>query len=126
MLRWPKSLRQLRETRRRNRNENASCGCLSLLLLGMMLLLAMSCQTAFADNLDNLYLTGIIKNVNPVTGVAYVEVLSSSCRGMRTFRADDPEGLQYQVRRKVSFFIDSDTCKDTAVHTILVSRGLNR
>ncbi len=81
-------------------------------------------RPAYAE--DELYLTGIIKTVNQVTGVAYVEVVSSSCHGMRTFRADEPEKLGNLTGRKISFFIDSNRCRDDSVHTMLVSRGIRK
>ncbi len=81
-------------------------------------------RPAYAE--DELYLTGIIKTVNQVTGVVYVEVVSLSCHGIRTFRADQPEKLANLIGTKVSFFIDSNRCRDDAVHTMLVSRGIRK
>ena len=75
---------------------------------------------------DELYLTGVIKSVNPVTGLVYAEVLSSSCQGMRIFRADQPEKMADYENQKISFFIDSNRCNDNAVHTISVSRGIRK
>ena len=100
----------------------------SLALFGAVaVLLAIACSgPANADDLDRLYLTGVIKNVNPVTGLVYVDVRSESCHGMRIFKADDLEGLIGYIGMTVSFFIDSNTCDDTSIHTIRVSRGFRQ
>ncbi len=75
---------------------------------------------------DELYLTGVVKNINPITGIVYVDVTSDSCRGMRIFRADDLGKLGNYVNQAISFYIDSSTCGDNNVHMILVSRGISK
>jgi hypothetical protein len=101
------------------------------LLLGALVVLALAVcgdPACAADDLhrDNLHLTGIVKNINSATGMVYVEVVSSSCVGMRIFRADDIGKLESFLNQEISFFIDSATCKDNNVHTILVSWGIKK
>jgi hypothetical protein len=97
-------------------------GMLILLIAGTMALSVP--QQAFAE--DELYLTGIVKSVNPGTGIVYVEVVSASCNGMRMFRADKLDELQKYIEQKISFFIDSDHCSADSVPVILVSRGISK
>jgi hypothetical protein len=71
-------------------------------------------------------LTGIIKSVNAVTGLVTVEVVSSSCRGMRIFKADDLEKLEDYIEQNISFFIDSNKCEVKETYTIITARGLRK
>ena len=81
----------------------------------------------YAEGLDQLNLTGTIKSINMVTGIVYVEVVSSSCLGMRMFKADDPERIVNFVDQKVSFFIDDNACRNNNdIQTMIVSRGLRQ
>jgi hypothetical protein len=95
-------------------------------LFGAFIILsAVVTRPVHADDLDQLYLTGIIKSVNTATGLVYVEVRSLSCPGMKSFKVDAPEVLLRYIDQRVSFFIESNTCKDDSVHTMLLSRGLH-
>jgi len=103
-------------------------GLFAVMLMGILLFaLTMSGQPAFAAD-EVTYLTGIIKSVNPGTGIVYVDVLSSSSsyKGMRPFCADDLKKLEQYLDEKISFFIDNSRCRDRNMYTILVSRGVRR
>lgn len=93
----------------------------------VLLALTVTGQPALAaGDLDQLQLTGVIKSVNAVTGLVTVEVASSSCRGMRIFKADKLDKLEEYVEQKVSFFIDSNRCNVKEIYTILTARGLRK
>ena len=113
---------------RLNSSHPHGSGLLAVLWMGIFLLvLTVSGQPAFAAlDLDQLNLTGVIKSVNAVTGLVTVDVASSSCHGMRIFKADKVEKLEEYVDQRVSFFIDSDTCEVKEIYTILTARGLRK
>ena len=113
---------------RLNYSRSSSFGLFAVLFMGIALLaLAMIGQPALAaDDHDQLQLTGTIKSVNAVTGLVTVDVVSSSCRGMRIFKADKLEKLEAYVDQKVSFFIDSNKCEVKETYTIITARGLRK
>jgi len=96
-------------------------------LFTCLLLLALTIQPGLAaDYLDQLRLTGTIKGVNAVTGFVTVDVVSSSCSGMRIFKADKLDKLEAFVDQKVAFFIDSNKCDVKETYTIITERGLRK
>jgi hypothetical protein len=97
------------------------------IIAAVLCAVAVSGQPAVAaDDLDQLRVTGVIKGVNTGTGLVSVDVTSSSCNGMRVFKADKIEKLGAYVGQRVSFFINGDRCNATEVYTILVDRGLRK
>ena len=72
---------------------------------------------------ENLYLTGLIKSVDPLTGIAVVDVKNIGCAGTRSFRVDDVALLNDLQGEQISFFIDRSKCIDKDVHKIVLSRG---
>jgi hypothetical protein len=94
------------------------------LAFAVLLAFAMVEQSAFAK--DELLLSGIVKTIDPKTSLVFVDVGSESCPGIRRFHADDLGALGRYVNQTVTFYIDSPTCSDSAIHTILVSRGINK
>ena len=75
---------------------------------------------------DQLYVTGVIKSINASTGLVTVDVKSSSCHGMRIFKADNLDKLKTYVEQRVSFFIDSSICNVKETYTIITARGLRK
>jgi hypothetical protein len=99
----------------------------ALLAIVILIACAVGGQPAFgADDHDQLYVTGVIKSVNAVTGIILVDVTSSSCEGMRTFKAGKPEILEDYIDQRISFFINSNRCEVREVYTILVERGIRK
>jgi hypothetical protein len=97
----------------------------ALLVAVIMVALTMGGQPALATtDPEYLYITGIVKSVNAATGLVTVDVMSSSCKGMRIFKANKLDKLESYMEQKVSFFIDSERCQIKEVHAILVERGL--
>jgi hypothetical protein len=93
----------------------------------LLIAFAVGGQTAFgADVHDQLRLTGVIKSIDGVTGMVLVDVTSSSCRGMRTFRASKPDILDDYIGKRIAFFIDSNRCDIKEVYTILLERGIRK
>jgi hypothetical protein len=95
-------------------------------LLMAITLLALTVSSQPANAVDELYLTGTIKSINASTGIVTVNVTSSSCRGMRIFKADKLEKLEEYVEQNISFFIDSDKCAVKDIYTIITARGLRK
>jgi hypothetical protein len=96
-----------------------------LLAAAIIVAFALGGQPAFASS-DDLHLIGIVKTIDPRTGIIFVDVQSESCPGMRRFYADDLGAMGKYVNQTITFFIDSATCRDTAIHTIKVSRGIKK
>jgi hypothetical protein len=95
-------------------------------LLAAAVLIAVSTGAKPALAHDELRLIGIIKTIDLKTGIVLVDVQTESCPGLRRFRADNIDALGKYVNQDISFYIDSSTCRDTAIHTILVSWGINK
>jgi len=116
-----------RQSRSNSSRPNGS-GFFTVICMGIvLLLLTVSGRPALAAlDYDQLQVTGVITSVNAVTGLVTVDVTSSSCQGIRTFKADKIEKLQEYVDQRVSFFIESDKCEVKEVYTILTARGLRK
>lgn len=95
-----------------------------LFMVIALIALTVISQPAYAA--DELYLTGTIKSINAGTGLVTVDVTSSSCHGMRTFKADNLDKLQAYIEQRISFFIDSNRCNVKEIHTIITERGLRK
>jgi hypothetical protein len=66
--------------------------------------------SVFAE--DELYLCGIVKEVNTKNAVVIVDVKSKSCRGLHTFNLSDAKLMEYFiVEENRCFFIDSNQCQ---------------
>lgn len=75
------------------------------------------CTQAFAA--DELYLCGVVQEVNLQTAQVTVDVASSSCRGIRTFKLPaTKDRLSFNVNARKCFFIDSNRCKTGYTYTI--------
>jgi len=108
-----------------NNSRSHASGLLAVHFMAVILLaLIMSSQPAYA--VDDLYLTGTIKSVNAATGIVTVDVTSSSCFGMRVFKADRLDKLEEYIDKRASFFIDSSRCNVKETYTILTARGLRK
>ena len=68
---------------------------------------------------DDLYLTGIVKNVDSSRKTIFIDVASSSCQGMKKFIVDDVNAFEELVNVRISFFIDSSVCKGDEVYKVL-------
>jgi len=95
-----------------------------LLVFTVMVTSIVGERSAYAAK-DELRLTGIVKEIDPKTGIVFVDVQSESCPGMRRFYAEKTGAMDRYVDLTITFFIDSSTCRDASVHTILVSWGIN-
>lgn len=98
----------------------------AMVIASVLFALAVSLPANASDTVDQLRLTGTIKSVNAITGLVTVDVVSSGCLGMRTFKADDFEKLEDYLEQIISFFIDSNTCEMKETYTIITSRGLRK
>ena len=79
-----------------------------------------------AHGADELYITGTVKYIDHRSGLVTVDVKSENCPGIRQFRVDDVSELEGLTGKKISFFINSSTCKGDAVYKmydITLSKG---
>ncbi|NWF76933.1 MAG: hypothetical protein HXY53_10295 [Nitrospirae bacterium] len=76
------------------------------------------CSTSPVYSEDELYLTGIVKEVDFKKGVVTVEVLSKTCSGIKTFQTEDIEKLLDSEGKKISFFINTSTCIPNEIYTM--------
>jgi hypothetical protein len=109
-----------------NYSRSRSSGLFAVLFTSLLLLALTGQPGLAADNHDQLQLTGTIKSVNAITGLVTVDVVSSSCSGMRIFKADKLEKLEAYVDQNISFFIDSNKCEVKETYTIITARGLRK
>jgi hypothetical protein len=68
---------------------------------------------------DDLYLTGIVKDVDHLRKTVSIDVASSSCQGMKKFVVDDVDVFEGLVNARINFFIDSSVCKGDEVYKVL-------
>lgn len=83
----------------------------------MVGLIILSIQPVYAE--DELYLSGIVKDVDRNTKTVFVDVKSSSCHGMRKFVVDEPAAYEDLVNERISFVIDSSVCRGDEVYKVL-------
>lgn len=73
--------------------------------------------SAFA--VDNLYLCGIVKEVDTKKAVTSVDVQSKSCPGLHRFSLSEAGMMSsLSVDQRICFYIDSNQCKDDALYNI--------
>ena len=64
---------------------------------------------------DSLYLRGVVKGINPASRTVTIDVRSSSCRGERTFKADNPGDFLAYTGKAIMFSVDGAACtRDSA------------
>jgi len=70
---------------------------------------------------DELFLCGIVKEVDGQNLLVEVNVLSESCPGIRQFQLAAPQAAShFIVGEKKCFPIDSSHCNDNNIHKILI------
>ena len=94
---------------------------LSILLLfafyNLFTILAVS-ETVFAD--DELYLCGIVKEVNSGERKVSIQVISEGCAGKKIFKVSRSQPLdKFVVGDNTCFMIDMNTCPQHQVATII-------
>lgn len=97
---------------------------LSLFFPVVFLLFVLNVDTVSAA--DELFLTGIVKRIDPERHLVTVEVKSESCTGTMTFRIEDVSQLVASEGKKISFSTDTSICNPNEVHSmhgIIFHRG---
>lgn len=75
-------------------------------------------ETAFAD--DELYLCGVVKEVNTKEGMVRIEVTSEGCAGEKIFKVPQVQELnRFLVGEARCFMINTNTCPQQQIATIL-------
>ena len=84
-----------------------------IMLVGFVIL---SAGTLHAE--DELSLTGVVKSLNIKTKTVIINVKSTSCIGLKTFAVDNADDFQDLVDQKITFSINSSTCKRNETYRI--------
>jgi len=72
-----------------------------------------------AAGVDELFLSGVVKDIDYKSGLITVDVKSEGCRGLMKFRVDDISKFRSDlVGKDISFSIDSSTCKGDRIFKI--------
>lgn len=74
---------------------------------------------AFAE--DELYLCGIVKDVDVGKGIITVDIKSESCRGERQFKVPQSLLMGFIPKKEKCFSIDSNTCAKVKTYNIISS-----
>lgn len=67
---------------------------------------------------DELFLTGKVIQYEPDSGKIKIEVLSSSCKGLREFLTEKGLPNDLLIHRVIDFGIDSDHCEKHKIYRI--------
>lgn len=77
-----------------------------------------SANTVMAE--DELYLCGIVKDVDSKSGIVTIDVKSNGCYGIRKFRISYPINIaSFSVDEEKCFFIDSNICEAKKTYSII-------
>lgn len=75
------------------------------------------CASALAE--DELYLCGVVKEVNTRESTVRIQVVSEGCRGEKIFKVMKVQQLtHFLVGENKCFSIDTDTCPKQQIATI--------
>ena len=89
----------------------------------VVFLLSLALMSSPANAGDELYLTGILQSVHvkagTTAGTITVDVISQSCPGWRIFSVDDATVLEGLQGVKVSFSINSSSCRSGETYKII-------
>lgn len=77
-----------------------------------------------AHAVDELFLTGVVKSIDYVSGVITIDVKSESCLGIRSFQVDHTGKLDKDlIGKQISFPIDSSTCVGGRIPKMIQREG---
>jgi hypothetical protein len=62
------------------------------------------------DNIEKMYLHGIIKKIDLRGSRVDVNLLNKGCKGEKTFKIENASRFNYLPGEKISFFIDGGRC----------------
>jgi hypothetical protein len=88
-----------------------------IILLTSILLLAQTGTTQ-----DRLFLTGVVRSVDSISGIIRVNVTSEGCKGLREFKvpADAAKDIEITlIGKRMQFYIDSATCVSGRTYNML-------
>jgi hypothetical protein len=89
------------------RRRNKHYGMLFIVICAIFVL-----NIAVAAAVDELFLTGVVKNVDIKARSVTVDVLSKSCKGERHFSVDKASDYTGSIGKRISFTINSSSCED--------------
>jgi len=83
-----------------------------------LILIAVIFLPAMLLAVDELYLTGTVINYEPDTGKIRIDVINSSCKGVREFITQKGLPKQLLINKTVDFAIDSNHCDNFKTYSI--------
>lgn len=87
--------------------------CCALIYSSMVLY-----TSAFAN--DELYLCGIVKEIDTTNNRVLVDIASQGCKGTKLFQVPQSQQLnRFQVGEETCFMIDSNTCPQNHIAAIV-------
>jgi len=90
---------------------------LPIVFINFLAILAVS-ETAIAD--DELYLCGVVKEVNTEKKVVVVQVISEGCAGEKSFKVAHNQRIdRFVAGKEACFMIDVNTCPKENRATII-------
>jgi len=91
--------------------------CLCVVLVVLLLL---GVRTGLT--IDNLYVTGVVRSVDPGSGTVRVDVTSEGCKGLREFQLSKDAVRELDnslIGKRTQFHIDTNMCERGKIYTIL-------
>jgi hypothetical protein len=89
----------------------------SVVFLTLMLVFVLSSMAQ-----DRLFLTGVVRSVDSISGIIRVNVTSEGCKGLREFKvpADAAKDIEATlIGKRMQFYIDSATCVSGKTYNML-------
>ncbi len=75
--------------------------------------------SAQAQNIEHLYLTGVVKDVDYELNQVVIDVSTLGCKGTKTFLGNNLNKYKLATGQKVDFYINSEHCPAREVGMIV-------
>ncbi len=99
---------------------------LSGLFLGIFMITLLVLNLGHVYAVDELFLNGIVKRVDVAKKTVTIDVLSTSCRGIRKFAVEKPLEFEDLEGDRIEYSIDSSTCRHDEIYSMLSYRRVKR
>jgi hypothetical protein len=90
-------------------------------LIVLMVMVILFCGAFFAGAVDELRLSGYIREVNTFNKTVVVDVRSEGCEGVKTFLVSDRAviaQIEENVGSRMTFSINSSICREGAIYAL--------
>ncbi|MGB9711029.1 MAG: hypothetical protein ACPLZA_06030 [Thermodesulfovibrio sp.] len=86
--------------------------------IAILIVLSIIVVPVIGNSVDELFLAGKVIQYEPDTGKIKIEVLSSSCAGLREFLTEKGLPKDLLINKVIYFGIDSSDCNKHKIHRI--------